>query len=153
MAMSDLYAVVFDEEFKAAEAQVILWRLQKQGKIWIDDSAFVIKWADGKVTLHQETDLVNKRANQPRNAGLLAKVALGISRLTSKIDDTFIKEVGESLLPGGSALFAMGDRLQGLPGENAAALGHLHGKLVYTAVENVQEAAAVERALDPRPTA
>ncbi len=87
--MSNLFAVVFDEEFKAAE-----------------------------------------------------------NKLTCKIDDRFVKDVGASLQPGGSALFAVGERLQGLPGENATRLSHLGGKLVHTSIENVEEATAVQSAVD-----
>ena len=60
----------------------------------------------------------------------------------------FVKDVGASLQPGGSALFAVGERLQGLPGENATRLSHLGGKLVHTSIENVEEAAAVQSAID-----
>jgi len=152
--MSDLYVAVFDDEFAAAEAQVAVWRMQKEGRIRVDDSAYVIRHPDGRVTLHQELNLVQQRANQIRFVGALASFAVGIvpvglaGKLADKIDASFMKQVGNTLQPGGSPLFAHGERLQGVAGENAALLQGLGGKLLYTSLSNDAETEAIRRSLE-----
>src|SRR5262249_10180305 len=51
-----LTALVFPDKYRASEAKLVLMRLADEGKIQIHDSAVVVRYEDGKVRLHTETD-------------------------------------------------------------------------------------------------
>jgi uncharacterized membrane protein len=51
--MSELIAVAYPEEGRAAEVLQTLRRLQQQGRIELDDVASAVRGQDGKLRLHQ----------------------------------------------------------------------------------------------------
>jgi uncharacterized membrane protein len=95
--MSDLIVLAFDTETGAQEMRDELMQLQKQKIIELEDAAVVVRREDGKVKVKQAQSLV---------AGALGG-ALGGSLTNTGVDDKFIKEVGDTIEPGHSALFLL----------------------------------------------
>ena len=121
--MSQLVAIAYDDEFKAEEVRLTLAKLQKEYLIELEDAAVVIKNDQGKVKLNQAVNLTAAGAASGSFWGLLigtlflcpiAGVAVGaasgaLSGAISDIgvDDDFMRQLGESLPPGSSALFVL----------------------------------------------
>ena len=121
--MSDLVVVAFDNETDAEKLQTEMKRLQKEHLVTLEDAAVVVRKADGKVKVKQSTSLVGAGALGGAFWGLLIGlvframwwgVAIGVvlGALRGKfkdigIDDKFIKEVGETIQPGHSAIFLL----------------------------------------------
>lgn len=138
--MSDLIVLAFDTETGAQEMRDELMQLQKQKIIELEDAAVVVRKQDGKVKVKQAQSLVGAGALGGAFWGLLIGLifmvpwlglaagalggALGGSLTDTGVDDKFIKEVGNSIEPGHSALFllvveATADKvLEGLQGFN-----------------------------------
>ena len=121
--MSDLVVVAFDNETDAEKLQAQMKRLQKEHLVTLEDAAVVVRKADGKVKVKQSTSLVGAGALGGAFWGLLIGLVframwwglaigavLGALRGKFKdigIDDKFIKEVGETIQPGNSAIFLL----------------------------------------------
>jgi uncharacterized membrane protein len=121
--VSTLAVISYPQENTAAEAAAKLAQMQKEYLIELQDIAWVTKKPDGKVKLHQGTSLTGAAAAGGAFWGFLFGLiffvplfglALGAATgaLAGKladygIDDKWIKEVGESIPAGGSALFVM----------------------------------------------
>ena len=121
--MSDLVVVAFDNETDAEKLQTEMKRLQKEHLVTLEDAAVVVRKADGKVKVKQSTSLVGAGALGGAFWGLLIGLVframwwglaigavLGALRGKFKdigIDDKFIKEVGETIQPGNSAIFLL----------------------------------------------
>jgi uncharacterized membrane protein len=131
--MSDLVVLAFDSQDGAQRTLGEIDRLQKLQLITLDDAAVVERNADGKPKVRQAHNLVGAGAFGGAFWGMLIGLLffmpwLGLAvgavsgALAGKftdigIDDQFIKEVGDRIKPGTSALFLMvrdarGDRLQ-----------------------------------------
>jgi uncharacterized membrane protein len=129
--MSELVAVAYPDVYRAGEVCAVLQRLQKEFLIEMEDAAYVTREANGKVKLHQTMPIVGTAASigltrgtiwgglvgllflQPI-LGLAVGGAVGAASgvLTGKladfgIPDPFMKELGEKLQPGTSALFVL----------------------------------------------
>ena len=121
--MADLIAVTFDDESTAFELRAELAKLQKEYLIDMDDVVVVTRDENGKVKLHQAVNLTAAGAVGGSFWGLLIgmlflnpllgmAVGAGAGALSGKltdigIDDKFMKELGENLPKGGSALFTL----------------------------------------------
>lgn len=121
--MSDLVVVAFDNETDAERLQADMKRLQKEHVVTLEDAAIVIRRADGKVKVKQSTSLVGAGAFGGAFWGLLIGLvfqamwwglaigtvlgAIGGKFRDIGIDDKFIKEVGETIEPGHSAIFLL----------------------------------------------
>lgn len=121
--MSDLVVVAFDNETDAEKLQAEMKRLQKEHLVTLEDAAVVVRKADGKVKVKQSTSLVGAGALGGAFWGLLiglvlrvmwwglaVGIVLGALRGKFKdigVDDKFIKEVGETIQPGNSAIFLL----------------------------------------------
>jgi uncharacterized membrane protein len=123
--MSDLIVITYDEEETGRQAFAVLADMQKMQIISLEDAALAVKDAKGKVKVKQtlENQYTGASAVWGGFWGLLigllflTPVFLGIvgallGAALSKtadlgIDNKFIKEVGNSLNPGGSALFLL----------------------------------------------
>lgn len=121
--MADLIAVTFDDESTAFELRAELAKLQKEYLIDMDDVVVVTRDEKGKVKLHQAVNLTAAGAVGGSFWGLLIgmlflnpllgmAVGAGAGALSGKltdigIDDKFMKELGENLPKGGSALFTL----------------------------------------------
>jgi uncharacterized membrane protein len=121
--MADLVAVAFDDETTAFALRAELAKLQKEYLIDMEDVVVVTRDAAGKVKLHQAVNLTAAGAAGGGFWGMLigfiflnpilgAALGAGAGALSGYltdlgIDDKFMKELGESLPKGGSALFAL----------------------------------------------
>jgi len=121
--MSDLIVLTFKTETGAEEMRDDLMRLQKEHLITLDDAAVVVRKLDGKAKVKQMTGLVGAGALGGAFWGMLIGLlflapwlGLAIGAVTGAVaggltdigvDDKFIKEVGEEIEPGDSALFLL----------------------------------------------
>jgi len=121
--MSDLVVIGFDNEHTAFEMRAALVKLQKEYLIDMEDVVVVTKDDKGKVKLHQAVNLTAAGAVGGSFWGMLIgliflnpllgiAVGTGAGALSGKlsdigINDTFMKELGETIHPGTSALFIL----------------------------------------------
>jgi uncharacterized membrane protein len=121
--MADLIVFAFDTEDGAAKTRDALISMQKQQLIELEDAAVVIRRQDGKVKVKQVTSLAGAGALGGAFWGMLIGLlffapwlGLAIGAVTGAVaggltdigvDDKFIKEVGETIEPGHSALFIL----------------------------------------------
>ena len=121
--MSDLVVIGFDDEHTAFEMRAALAKLQKEYLIEMEDVVVVTKDDKGKVKLHQAVNLTAAGAMGGTFWGVLigmlflnpllgAAIGAGAGALSGKlsdigIDDKFMKQLGETLTTGTSALFVL----------------------------------------------
>jgi uncharacterized membrane protein len=121
--MSTLLVLAFKDETSAAEMRDKLVGLQKLQIISLSDAAVVVRKEDGKVKVKQAVSLVGAGALGGAFWGMLiglfffapwlglaigaATGALGGALTDTGVDDKFIKEVGNTIEPGHSALFLL----------------------------------------------
>lgn len=121
--MSELVVVSFPDPFKADEVLAKLLRLQREHLIDLEDACVVVRTADGKVKLKQMHNLLAYGTLSGGMWGALigllflnplagilaggAAGALGGALSDVGIDDDFIKEVGQTIEPGSSAIFVL----------------------------------------------
>ena len=127
--MSDLIAVAFDDADTAFRLRAELVKFQKDYLIEMGDVVVVTRDEDGKVQLHQAVNLTAAGAVSGSLWGALigllflnpllgAAVGAGAGAISGAltdigIDDKRMKEMGESLPNGGSALFVLVRRVTG----------------------------------------
>lgn len=121
--MSELIVLAFKTEAGAHEMSGSVKHLQKGQLINLTDAATVVRRPDGKVKVKQATNLVGVGALGGAFWGMfiglmffMPWLGLAVGAVTGAIsgkltdygiDDDFIKEVGEQVEPGGSALFLL----------------------------------------------
>jgi uncharacterized membrane protein len=121
--MSTLVAVVFNDESTAFEMRAALAKMQKQYLLEMEDAVVVTRDVNGKTKLHQAVSLTTAGAVGGGFWGMLigllflnpilgAVVGAGAGALSAKfqdlgLNDKMMKEVGDSLKPGTSALFVL----------------------------------------------
>jgi uncharacterized membrane protein len=121
--MSTLVAVVFPDESTAFEMRAALARMQKQYLLEMEDAVVVTRDEKGKTKLHQAVSLTGVGAAGGAFWGMLigllflnpflgALVGAGAGALAGKfkdlgLDDKMMKNIGQSLTPGTSALFVL----------------------------------------------
>lgn len=121
--MSDLVVFAFSNPTGAAEMGEAIKGLQKEQLINVADAATVVRRDDGKVKVKQAVSLVGAGALGGAFWGMLIGLlffmpwlGLAVGAVTGAlsgklsdygIDDDFIKEVGETVEPGHSALFLL----------------------------------------------
>ena len=121
--MSDLVVIGFDDEHTAFEMRAELAKMQKEYLIAMDDVVVVTRDDEGKVKLHQAVNLTAAGAVGGAFWGTLigmiflnpllgAAVGAGAGALGGKlkdigISDEFMKDLGETLKPGNSAIFVL----------------------------------------------
>ena len=119
--MSDLIIIKYDEAAEAEKARAAMKELAKQGLVSLDDAAVLSRGEDGKLHVHNEVDKAVKWGTVIGGglglilAGPFAPIAgaavgglFGAAAGTTMglgIERKFVKEVGESLETGASALF------------------------------------------------
>jgi uncharacterized membrane protein len=121
--MGTLVAVVFNDESTAFEMRGALARMQKQYLLDMEDAVVVTRDATGKTKLHQAVSLTAAGAVGGGFWGMLigllflnpllgAVVGAGAGALAARfkdigVDDNMMKDIGNSLTPGTSALFVL----------------------------------------------
>ena len=121
--MSNLVALVFNDETTAFEMRAELAKMQKEYLIEMEDAVVVTKDDKGKVKLHQATNLTMAGAVGGSFWGMLMgliflnplvgmAVGAGAGALSGKfadigISDKMMKELAASFEPGNSALFIL----------------------------------------------
>jgi uncharacterized membrane protein len=121
--MSDLLVFTFKNETGAVEMRDALVKMQKEHLVTLEDAAVVVRRQDGKVKVKQAVSLVGAGALGGSFWGLLIGLlfwapwlGLAIGAVTGAIaggltdvgvGDKFIKEVGNAIEPGHSALFLL----------------------------------------------
>ena len=152
--MSDLIAIAYDDEYKAEQVRLDLVKMQKEHLIELEDAAVVVKDKDGKVKLKQAVNLTAAGAVTGSFWGLLigtlffsplAGLALGaasgaLSGALSDIgvDDSFMKELGETLTPSTSALFVLVRKVT--PDKVLEEIAPYGGKVLRTSLTKDEEA-------------
>jgi uncharacterized membrane protein len=121
--MATLVVLAFKDETGAEEMRDKLKGMQKMQIISLSDAAVVVRRQDGKVKVKQAVSLVGAGALGGAFWGMLIGLlffapwlglavgalsgALGGALSDYGVDDKFIKEVGNKIEPGHSALFLM----------------------------------------------
>lgn len=121
--MADLIVLAFDTEDGAIAMRDRLISLQKQQLIELEDAAVVVRREDGKVKVKQVASLAGAGALGGAFWGMLIGLlffapwlGLAIGAVTGAVagglsdigvDDKFIKDVGNQIEPGHSALFLL----------------------------------------------
>jgi uncharacterized membrane protein len=121
--MSTLVVVAYDDEFKAEEVRLKLWKMQKDYLLDLGDAVVAVKDKSGKVKLHQAVNLTAAGAvtggfwgsligliflNPLLGLAMGAAAGAASGALTDVgIDDKFMKELADTMQLGSSALFVL----------------------------------------------
>ncbi len=151
--MSQLIVVAFDDEFRAEEVRLTLQRMQREYLVDLEDAVVVVKNSEGKLQLKQTYNLVGAGAASGSFWGLLiglllfnpligvaAGAAVGAisgSLADIGIDDNFIRELGNTIEPGTSALFILVRKVT--PDKVLQELQPLEGRILRTSLSKEDE--------------
>ena len=121
--MSNLVAVVFDDEATAFEMRAALVKMQKEYLIEIEDAVVVTRDQKGKTRLDQAVNLTTAGAVGGGFWGMLigliflnpllgAAIGAGAGALSGRLNDIglndkMMKDIGQSFKPGTSGLFVL----------------------------------------------
>jgi uncharacterized membrane protein len=121
--MSNLVVVAYPDEYRAAEVLAALRRMGGEYLVDIEDACYVTKDAQGKLKMHQSTNLTGEAAAFGGLWGMLIgllffapflglAIGAGAGALTGKlsdigIDDNFAKKLTSTLQPKSSAIFVL----------------------------------------------
>jgi uncharacterized membrane protein len=152
--MSELIAVTFDDAEQAPAALKSIRALEHDDGIRLEDTAVIIKDANGKVKAHNEAASGTETGAVVGGilggalfllfpvvgivAGAVAGGLIGRS-VAPGIDGKFVKEVSNDLPPGGSALFVL--TRDSDPGKLIGALRQYHGRVRQTSLDDEAEKA------------
>ena len=151
--MSNLIVMVFDDPEEAGAVHKTLFSIKKGGYISLDDSAVVVKDADGKISVKNQVDRGVKVGTLGGGfiglllgglffpvagilIGALGGAAVGAAAKLG-ISQKFVKEVSESLEPNSSALFIIVRDAD--PEMAIAALKPYKGKILQTTLSPEDE--------------
>lgn len=153
--MSDLIAVAFDDAATAFELRAELVKLQSEYLIQMEDAVVVTREANGKVRLHQPVNLTAAGAAGGGLWGALigliflnpllgAAVGAGAGALSGAmtdigINDEKMKQMGESLPEGGSALFVLVRKVTGDKVLERLDAYRQKGRVITTSLSGEQE--------------
>jgi uncharacterized membrane protein len=151
--VSELVVVAFDNETGAAEMRDALIDLQNQRLVALDDAAVVVRRPDGKIKIQQAVSLVGAGALGGAFWGMLVGLlfwmpwlgmavgalsgALGGSLSDYGLDDGFVREVGNTIQPGHSALFLL--IREARLGKLMEELKQFHGRILQTSLSKEAE--------------
>jgi uncharacterized membrane protein len=152
--MNTLVVVAYEDMFKAEEVHLKLLKMQKGYLIDLEDAAFAVKDANGKVKLHQTYNLTAAGALRGGFWGsllglILLNPLLGMTvgaaagavsgALTDVgINDAFMKDLGATLKPGSSVLFVL--VRQATPDRVLTELAGTGGKVLKSSLSHEDEA-------------
>jgi len=167
--MSNLIAITYDTADKAMQALEELDRLQKMQLITLEDAAVAVKNEKGKVKVTQTLEnmatgaaatwgffwgfLIGLIFLAPIFWGLLTALFSGLLGKTRDlgIDNKFIKEVGDSLEPGQSALFIL--VVEATADKVLPEMAKFGGTVFQTSLSNEDEALLKEALKDEKVSA
>ena len=153
MAASNIVVIAFETEHEAAEVREKIKDLSKHGLVTLDDSAIVVKDAQGELHVKNQVDRgVLVGAGWGSLIGLLiggiflplGGLALGAAggaaigkMVSNSVDKKFVKDVADKIQPGTSALFLIGRSAD----RNAmlAALKPYKGTVLHTSLDSEAE--------------
>lgn len=155
--MSDLIVIAYEDEFKAEEIRLALAKLHKEHLIELEDAAVVVKNEKGEVKLKHAINLTALGAANMGFWGLLIGIlfsaplvgvavgaatgaaagALGEALSDVGVDDDFIRELGETIQPGTSALFILVQKVT--PEKVLGEVAPHGGKVLRTSLSKDQE--------------
>ena len=146
--MPDLVVVGFDDECTAFEMRAALARLERRYLIDMEDIAVVTRNRQGKIKLNQASNVNSAGAVGGGFWGTLigllflnpvlgAAIGSGTEALTDRLSEIgitkgFVKELGETLRPGTSALFVLMRRAT--PRQVMDKLRGFDGKVIQTSL-------------------
>lgn len=151
--MSDLIVIGFQDEFKADEVLIELRKLEREYLVDLEDAAIVVRNKAGKVKVKQTQELVTSGALTGGFWGLLigliflhpmlaifgaAVGALSGALTDIGIDDNFIREIGDTIEPGTSAIFILVKK--STPDKVLDELSQFEGKVLRTSLSKEDEA-------------
>jgi uncharacterized membrane protein len=152
--MGNLVVIAFDKEGTAGEFLGELGQLQKQELIKLEDAATMVRGEDGKVKVKQAQSLVGAGALGGAFWGMLvgmlffapmigmavgAAMGAGLGKASDYgINDEFMKELGEKLTPGTSAVFLLVHDAK--PDRLIDRLKRFHGEIIHTSLSTEDEA-------------
>jgi len=153
-SMSNLVVIGYDDQFKAEEVRLMLWKMQKEYLIDLEDAVVAIKDDKGKLKLHQAVSLTAAGAMTGGFWGALigliflnpllglavgaAAGAVSGTLADVGIDDKFMKELAETMHAGSSVLFILVRRAT--PDKVLAELKGTGGKVLKTSLSHDDEA-------------
>ncbi len=151
--MSNLVVIGFDNEHRAFEMRAELVKLQKEYLLEMEDVVVVTKDEKNNVKLHQAVNLTAAGAAGGAFWGTLigliflnpllgAAVGAGAGAISGKlsdvgINDQFMKELGETMTPGSSAVFVLVRKAT--PDKVLEDLKGFGGKVLKTSLTAVEE--------------
>jgi uncharacterized membrane protein len=146
--LANLVVITLDSAEEASQVRKSLRDLEKQGLLSLDDSAVIVKDAEGKVQVKNEMDRGLKVGAVGGGAlGLLigsiffpfagliggALVGAAVGKLADLgVDQTFVHDVGTALKPDSSAVFVL--VRQANPNAALAALKPYKGQIYHTSL-------------------
>lgn len=145
--MSDLIVIGFKDEFKADEVLIDLRKLEREYLIDLEDAAIVIRNQTGKIKIKQTQELVTSGALTGGFWGLLlgfiflhpllavfgaAAGAISGALTDVGIDDNFIREIGQTIERGTSAIFVLVRK--STPDKVLDELSQFEGKVLRTSL-------------------
>ena len=157
--MSNLIAVAYPDEATAREVGQTLMELQKEHSIELDDLAIAVRQDDGKVKLRQTfKPVASGAAGGALWGGLIGLIFLmpllgaAIGGATGAaagaatdvgVDDSFMKDLGTKLQPGGAAICVL--VRQSTPDKVLPRISQYGGDVIHTSLsqdaeETLQEA-------------
>lgn len=165
--MSELIVVAFDDKYKAEEVRLTLAKLEREYLVDLEDAVAVVKKEDGSLKLKQAYNLVASGAISGSFWGLLIGLLLfnpllgvaagtGFGALSGLladvgIDDNFIRELGDNIEPGTSALFVLVKKVT--PDKVLDELRQFKGKILRTSLSAEDEAKLQEALKQKEPVA
>ena len=151
--MSNLVVITFDNAEEAGKVRESLHSLEKQGLLSLDDSAVVVKDAEGKIHVKNETDrgvIVGAVGGGMLGlliasiffpfAGLIGGALVGavVGKMADLgVDQKFVHEIGTALKPDSSAIFVM--VRESNPAAVVAALKPYQGQVYQTSLPTEAE--------------
>jgi uncharacterized membrane protein len=165
----NLFALAFDDEFKADEARASFKRMAGEGLLVLEETAVVVMGMDGKPTITQDADVTKTRRMQGHWLGIVAAAATGVlplimvgtvagevvGRMTDHgITGHMMKPIADSMTPGTSALFGFGKAHSDADRQKIVErIRHFNGTIVQTSVSPELRAQVEELlAQAPEPT-
>ena len=150
---SNLVVIGFDDESTAFEMRAALSRLQRQYLIDMEDVVVVTRDDQGEVKLHQAQNLTAAGALGGSFWGMLigmfflnpllgAAVGAGAGAISGKLTDIgisndFMKDLGQTISPGSSALFVLVRKAT--PDKVLGELKQFKGKVLQTSLTTDKE--------------